>query len=702
MSALSFVRPELLWALPLAVLPIVIHLINRHRARRRPFAAIDFLLRVQRRTARRLLLRQLLLLLIRTTLVASLVLAAAGPRLEPRAAAVAGLGPTTTVLVLDASFSMRARDAGGTRFEAALEAAREHVRGQGPQDRACLILAGRETRVLVEPCTDSRAALLDALDELQPEHGRSDLSAALGRAAGLLGAPGASPGRVLLLTDGAAHAFSGPVVWPGDQAPEVELRDVAPDESRDNHAVVGVEAAPAGAQLGLRVSLQHTGQAPAAELALEVRLGEATTRGFASLQPGQTLTKLFSLAPPTAEGDTGPLLGVVSLSPDRLAEDDARPFLAAGRRPVRVLLVDGDMRAVLHQDELFYLERALAPDGGAQAAVQLQSLTPDRLRPEHLDGVQVVFLANVRELSPEQRQALQSFVEAGGGLFLACGDQLDPQRADEWLRELTPWPVRDVIALGPPDPDGVHRQGLGFGALDAAHPVLKPFTAERGRALEAVRTFRAAILEPGRAGPEVRVLLRYADGTPALVEGRRGAGRVMLLTTTLDRDWTHWPARASFLPFLQRATAYLAGRLEEQPAVEVEVGEPARLPLLPEAGGLRVRRPDGEARVLRAAPGAGQVAFTETDRPGVYALEQLPPGGETALRARAAAALLVHPPRAELDLGPASDERLQSLVGEGTRLRLAGSGAEGGRAQAWLLLLLALGLLTLEALLIRR
>jgi len=699
MSALTFLRPELLWALPLAALPVIIHLIHRHRARRRPFAAIDFLLRVQRRTARRILLRQLLLLLIRTALVVCLVLAAAGPRLQPPAAQ-AGLGPLTSALVLDASFSMRARDGERTRFAAALDQAREHVRGLGPQDRACLVLAGRTPRVLIEPCTDSRAALLDALDALQPEHGRSDLSAAMALAAGLLPPAPAGRRRLVVLTDAAAHAFPGPVAWPGEAPPEVEIRDVAPGEGRDNHAVVGVEAEPGGEQLSLLVRLQHTGARPSADQALEVRLAGASTRGFASLEPGQTLVKRFSLQPPAAGEAPGPSQGEVALQPDRLAEDDTRPFLAVGRRGFRALLVNGDMRAVLHQDELFYLERALAPDSGA--GIQLRSLTPDRLRPETLDGVQVVFLANVRDLAPEARQALASFVEAGGGLFLACGDQLDPQRADEWLSELVPWPVRDVVALGPADADGVHRQGLGFGEWDASHPVLRPLGLDGGRALEAVRTFRAAILEPGRAGPEVRVLMRYADGTPALVEGRRRAGRVLLLTTTLDRDWTHWPARASFLPFLQRAAAHLAGRLEELPEIEVEVGETASLPLLPEAGGLRVRRPDGGLRVLRAAPGAGQVAFGETDLPGVYALEQLAPGDGAPLRARAAAALLVHPPRAETDLTLASLDQLRTGVGETTRLELGGGAQEGGRAQAWLLLLLALALVALEAVLIRR
>jgi len=74
----------MLWALPAAALPLIIHLINRHRARRQPFPAIDFLLRVQRRSARRILLRQVLLLLVRTLLIAALVLAAAGPTLQPQ------------------------------------------------------------------------------------------------------------------------------------------------------------------------------------------------------------------------------------------------------------------------------------------------------------------------------------------------------------------------------------------------------------------------------------------------------------------------------------------------------------------------------------------------------------------------------------------------------------------------------------------
>lgn len=708
MTALTFARPELLWGLGLALLPLLIHLFNRHRARRRPFAAIDFLLRVQRQTARRLLLRQLLLLIARTALLACLALAASGARLalrgpEPGQGPGGEADPRTLALVLDASFSMRARDDGHTRFAAAVEAARDEIGALGPRDRACLLLAGARVRALVAPCTDSRAALRAALDGLEPEHGRSDLVEAMQRAAALLAEAPSGRRRVLVLTDGALHAFPGHAVWPDGGPPEVEVRDVAPGRSRDNHALLGVEPVWREGLLEVAVRLQRFGLEPVREVSLTVRApaegpGRVEVRGFAALEPGVETVKVFSLQPPAPSPGAGPIRGLVELGPDGLAEDDARPFLAAGRHGLRALLVNGDMRAVLQQDELFYLERALAPERGQASGLQLLSLSPDRLRAEVLESVQVVFLANVRELSPEQHRTVRAFVQAGGGLFLSCGDQLDPLRADAWLPGLTPWPVRDVVALGPADPDGEHRQGLSLGEIDAAHPVLAPLVAEG--ALGAVRTFRAAVLEPGRADPSARVLLRYQDGTPALVEGRLGAGRVLFLTTSLDRDWTHWPARASFVPFLQRSAAYLAGRLGEAAPLEIEVGQPVRLPLAPEADGLRVLVPGGESRVLRAAPGADEVEFGDTGSPGAYELRQL--RGEQELAARALAGLLVHPPRLESDLALAPAELLQRLVGTDTRLTLGAGGAEGERPLAWLFLLLALGLVLCEAMLIRR
>src|SRR5271166_2820487 len=54
----------------LVSLPILIHLINRMRFKRIPWAAMEFLLKSQKRNRRRLIIEQLLLLALRCLLVA--------------------------------------------------------------------------------------------------------------------------------------------------------------------------------------------------------------------------------------------------------------------------------------------------------------------------------------------------------------------------------------------------------------------------------------------------------------------------------------------------------------------------------------------------------------------------------------------------------------------------------------------------------
>ena len=79
---MSFVNPALLGFLALGLIPIIIYLINRQRYRRRPWAAMEFLLRAMKRHQRRLRLENLLLLLIRTLAVLLFVFAMARPSFD--------------------------------------------------------------------------------------------------------------------------------------------------------------------------------------------------------------------------------------------------------------------------------------------------------------------------------------------------------------------------------------------------------------------------------------------------------------------------------------------------------------------------------------------------------------------------------------------------------------------------------------------
>ena len=88
---MGFGNIGLLIGMALGVVPIIIHLINRRRAKLRRFAAIEFLLMSDKRLARRLKLKQILVLALRVLLVMALAFALAKPYIEPDVATVGEL-----------------------------------------------------------------------------------------------------------------------------------------------------------------------------------------------------------------------------------------------------------------------------------------------------------------------------------------------------------------------------------------------------------------------------------------------------------------------------------------------------------------------------------------------------------------------------------------------------------------------------------
>src|ERR1700755_2432185 len=84
--------------------PIIIHLINRMRFKRIRWAAMEFLLKAQKRKRKRLIIEQLLLLALRCLLIALVGLPVA--RFVRPASAGLGSKPQLHVVILDDTLSM--------------------------------------------------------------------------------------------------------------------------------------------------------------------------------------------------------------------------------------------------------------------------------------------------------------------------------------------------------------------------------------------------------------------------------------------------------------------------------------------------------------------------------------------------------------------------------------------------------------------
>ncbi|QEG36844.1 BatA domain-containing protein [Bythopirellula goksoeyrii] len=106
---MSFLEPLMLAALPLAALPILIHLINQRRFQTLDWAAMRFLLEANRMSRGYARIRQWLILALRTLAIAGLVLAVSRPLASGRLGLAAGGRADTTLILLDRSPSMQQR-----------------------------------------------------------------------------------------------------------------------------------------------------------------------------------------------------------------------------------------------------------------------------------------------------------------------------------------------------------------------------------------------------------------------------------------------------------------------------------------------------------------------------------------------------------------------------------------------------------------
>ncbi|MEO8633929.1 MAG: VWA domain-containing protein [Gemmatimonadales bacterium] len=196
---MGFLQPWVLLGLPLAGLPLLLHLIQRRDPPTVEFPAVRYLVQVTQEHQRRLRLRHLLLLLVRTALILALVLASAGPSAALRQAA--SHAPSALVVILDNSPSSGAIVDGTPRLEELRLAARRILARATPADALWLVGSDGLAR------RGSSAELTRAVDSLETVSRRLDLGQAVQLAAGVV-ATDQRPGAIVLLSDLQATALS--------------------------------------------------------------------------------------------------------------------------------------------------------------------------------------------------------------------------------------------------------------------------------------------------------------------------------------------------------------------------------------------------------------------------------------------------------------------------------------------------------------
>lgn len=674
---MSFLTPLFFLGVAALAAPILVHLVRRTRARRVQFPALVFVRQVPQRTIRRRTLQNLLLLLLRCLAILLIVIAFTRPFFNSGSAARDNSAAGATVVLIDNSLSMR-RENLFAEAQRSAEAALDETR----TDEQVALLSFDKRYTVVNRFTNDRNRLRQAVESLTAGWDGTDYEQALRGAESLLSeVETTGPKRVVLISDFHVPGWTqASATFKLANNTQLTTLDVGGNSPPPNVAITNVEAR--GVVFGqkyldnLVVHVSNFSDTPKDNVQVDFQINEQTIeKRSISLNSRDSRVVEFS----GFNLNDGVNRCTIDIVTGDFAPDNRFYFALRRETPAKALIVEVASRG---RSDSLHLQSALTTNEDLPFTFTLKST--GSVDPNSITEYSLVVLNDTGPISPALADTLAKFVEAGGQVIISTGPQTQTNSFNSSLQRIVPATLREAVQ--PKAGESVAITEVKFD-----HPIFEVFQ-ESGRLASAnvVGYFRS---EPNQ---NAAVLARFEDGSPALVEGRTGKGRVLLFTSSLGPSWNDLPLTPLYLPFIHQMVRY-AGRREENPwyglgqTFTVAKGKEAAPPPVDTPAGARLSEsrltPDGDLLVTAREPGFYRLRYN--DQPGFAAVNMDGAEGDfTKLNFQEFVAGVT---------GGAG-------AGEGSDANrgLSNEEVEGRQKVWWALLLVALLLLLLESFLARR
>jgi hypothetical protein len=620
---MTFLTPLFLFGALAIAAPLIYHLIKRTTRERTIFSSLMFLLPSPPRLSRKNKLEDLLLLLLRCLAIGLLAFGFGRPFFRNTAAVEPAAGQTKRVVVLvDRSASMRRA---GIWTEATNRVLAQ-VRSASPADQFAVYGFSNQAGALVSfeewrntPASGRADKVAAALGGTGPDWGNTRLGTALITAAEALAdatkdEPVAAIRQIVLISDlqsGADIAALQSFDWP--KGVQLKIESIKARNATNAGLQLLVEApdaAAAAATAAVRVRITNAADSskdnfqvgwtrPGSEAFVGQPVDQYVPAGQARVVTVPVPTGQADLRQITLKGDDEPFDNVVYAVPP---EKQRVPLAYLGRE-----------LPTAATEPLFYLQSALKGNESPRLAFDLVTRSPDTVSAADLQTAKVIFATELPAgaVATELRSQMQAgktvvfapkSAAAAGGLAAALGLPSVP------LADANPGAANGNRATA----------GSGyamFGEIDFRHPLFAEFADPLFSDFTKINIWKYRRLGAD-AIPGARILARFDQGDPAVVEVPLGAGRMVLLLTTWSRDdSTLAVIRSKFIPLVYNLLD-LGGAIPAQ-LVQYTVGDPIPVALVSTGtDAVTVTPPDGPAETLAT----GTTSFTRTRQPGIYQL----------------------------------------------------------------------------------
>lgn len=598
-----FLNPAFLFGLIAAAIPVLLHFLNLQKLKRIEFSTLSFLKELQKTKIRKLKFKQLLLLALRILLIILIVSAFARPTLETFTIAGTSAAKSSTVFIIDDSFSMSVVKSNGSHFNFAKEIVKNILSDLQQGDEAVVLFSTeRKDKKFTTTLNEIERELINANVSVKKQR----FNEALHTVSELLNSSKNFNKELFVLSDFSQQTLTEKITGQNivfDENTKLYLFNFSDDEY-SNRVVTDFQ---------LNNQLLEKGKSISFTVQIKNARGSSVTNGVASLflngtrsaqqsfdlQENESKSILFE----TILNSNGLVEAYVEIEQDDIIHDNKKFTAFLVPEKINVLLASDN------GNDNRFVKIALA-SASEQTVTNIKEINTSELSYNLNNNYDVVIIIGSKNI--DSKAELNNYIEQGGRIILFPGTQSE---ANDFQSLFTGLGIRASISLiGEPN----STESISyFKEVEYEHPIFENLFEDR----EVTKVESPEVYSYFKIIPQqnLRPIISLSDNSLFFSELIKGNGRVLIFNTAPVLSWNNFPVKSLFAPLINKSVLYQS--IQKQSGKNIIAGESIDIKTgdlkLPQ---LKIVKPDNSEEFVNIDELVNYNYFTynKTDQLGTY------------------------------------------------------------------------------------
>lgn len=547
-----FLNPTVLFGLLAASIPILIHLLNLRRLKKIEFSTLAFLKELQKTKIRRIKLKQWILLALRILLILLLVSAFARPTVESVSlGGASSAAKTSSVIIIDNSFSMSKITEQGSHFNRAKAAAKTLIANLNIGDNISILSAADKEQDLISYSNPGHIKSL--LDKIEISDRNFSADEVINRAIRILNESKDFNKEIHFLSDFQNSSFSKTNLTEIEiEKPELVkfytfnfngsgINNIAVTDLSVNNQIFELNKT-----IEFNAELKNFSGRDFENLVVSLFInGERSAQKSTAISSGQTVNVNFE----TVLTKSGVLDVITEIEDDDIVQDNKRFLNLSVPEKFNVLVAFENKR------DAHFLNTALNFSADEKLIIT-EEISSKNILSKNLSEFDVLFLIIGKE-EFDSKDLLQEYLKNGGKVILIPSSDAEQIYFNNLVQKLDFGIVADFVEIKPGE------KPIKANLYDELHPLfINLFETERREfnPPEFFKYFRTNIT------PSAGKIISFEDQSPFLIEKKSNGGALFLFTSSLTLDWNDFPVKGLFAPLIIKSVFYLTQQKEVEEA----------------------------------------------------------------------------------------------------------------------------------------